>query len=272
MCIPHVKIILFTHHRMLRYAALRRELNTVIGRIYERGERVIVDYARENVHSLKDISTVRRMNENMIDHLSPESACALKMSSFGSRVSPKQARDHIDALIERAKEANVRVCIDAEDVLYPDFCFELVEKHNTNDAVHVYTTYQMYRKNAFAELIRDVQTAKMDDFKMGVKLVRGAYLRNQEGLFDTKDEVDSSYNKALAFLLNESHTHTILATHNNESLQLAQKFPRSGYATAQLLGMGCMETKVDYRYVPYGTFMELTPYLLRRLWERMSWG
>ena len=67
MCIPHVKIILFTHHRMLRYAALRRELNTVIGRIYERGERVIVDYARENVHSLKDISTVRRMNENMIE-------------------------------------------------------------------------------------------------------------------------------------------------------------------------------------------------------------
>jgi delta 1-pyrroline-5-carboxylate dehydrogenase len=37
-----------------------------------------------------------------------------------------------------------------------------------------------------------------------------------------------------------------------------------------LLGMG-KKIGVEYRYVPVGNLYELTPYLIRRLKERMSW-
>ena len=69
------------------------------------------------------------------------------------------------------------------------------------------------------------------------------------------------------------HAHTMLATHNAESLRLAREFPKNAYYTAQLLGMGMGmgDAQIDYRYVPYGSLWELSPYLLRRLWERMAW-
>jgi len=66
------------------------------------------------------------------------------------------------------------------------------------------------------------------------------------------------------------HVHTLLATHNERSLRYAKKFDKDQYVTAQLLGMG-KNIGIEYRYVPVGSLYELTPYLLRRLKERMSW-
>jgi len=40
---------------------------------------------------------------------------------------------------------------------------------------------------------------------------------------------------------------------------------------AQLMGMEDRDVDVDYVYVPYGNLWELTPYLWRRLKERLSW-
>ena len=77
---------------MFRYAALHRELKTVVHGIRARGERVIVDYARENVNSLNDVAFVRRTNEIMIDNLPIGSMCALKMTSFGTSTCRRARR------------------------------------------------------------------------------------------------------------------------------------------------------------------------------------
>ena len=87
----------------------------------------------------------------------------------------------------------------------------------------------------------------------------------------TKRQGDQAYDDALSFALPVPHAHTMLATHNAESLRLAREFPKNAYYTAQLLGMGMGDAQIDYRYVPYGSLWELSPYLLRRLWERMAW-
>ena len=50
----------------------------------------------------------------------------------------------------------------------------------------------------------------------------------------------------------------------------AKRFDKDRYVTAQLLGMG-KNIGIDYRYVPVGNMFELTPYLIRRLKERMTW-
>lgn len=62
----------------------------------------------------------------------------------------------------------------------------------------------------------------------------------------------------MTFIVPSPHAHTMLATHNTNSLVLAREFPKSAYYTAQLLGMGDTSAVVDYRYVPYGSLYGTT--------------
>src|SRR5210317_1180065 len=230
---------------MLRYAATFRELPRVLEILHKRGEKVIVDYAKENC-KLRDAFEVMRTTEGVIKTLPPDSMCAIKLTSFGSRESKSKAKDYAHSIIKTAKQHGVKVCIDAEDVLYPDICYDLMTEHNTRTDVHVYKTYQMYRTSAMQELMCDMNDTD-------------------------KAAVDNEYAKAMTHSLVCPHVHTILATHNERSLRYATRFDKEQYVTAQLLGMG-KNIGVDYRYVPFGNLVELTPYLIRRLRERMSWN
>lgn len=256
---------------MLRYAALNSEFKTVLTKIAQRGERIIADYAKENVSSPSRVDAVERTTKIMLDALPAGSMCALKFTSFGSREHPNAATRKVQGIVEHAKERDIKVCLDAEDVLYPQMCYDLMLQNNTREEPWVYTTYQMYRMNALRELREDLEKARRDGICAGVKLVRGAYLKKQAGVFDRKADTDRQYDEAIVHALSCQNAHTVVATHNEHSLRLAHKFPIDRYVTAQLMGMGGA-SKVDYRYVPYGTLFELTPYLLRRLAERMSWS
>jgi len=70
-------------------------------------------------------------------------------------------------------------------------------------------------------------------------------------------------------VLVKMYTHS-LATHNSEDIKFARSVPHRRYKVAQLLGMG--EDFPDYRYVPFGSLSELTPYLFRRFVERLKWS
>ena len=72
---------------MLRYAALNFELKRVMGQIYERGERVILDYAKENV-PLSSATRIRQTTETMINKIPKGSMCALKLTSFDAHMDP----------------------------------------------------------------------------------------------------------------------------------------------------------------------------------------
>ena len=255
---------------MLRYAATFTELPRIIQMLHRRGEKVIVDYAKENCR-LKDAFDVMCTTRSVIKTLPPDSMCAIKLTSFGSRESKSKAKDYAHSIIKTAKQCGVKVCIDAEDVLYPDICYDLMAEHNTRTDVHVYKTYQMYRTSAMQELMCDMNDTHKDGVMLGAKLVRGAYLRKQKDLFSDKAAVDNEYAKAMTHSLVCPHVHTILATHNERSLRYATRFDKEQYVTAQLLGMG-KNIGIDYRYVPFGNIVELTPYLIRRLRERMSWN
>lgn len=254
---------------MLRYAALNFELKHIINRLYKK-ENIIVDYAVENV-SLSSSKLIQQKTKLLIDTIPRNSMCALKMSSFGSKESSLHAYNHVNKIIEYAKLKDIRVCIDAEDILYPNLCYSFMLEHNTSDYIHVYNTYQMYRKNGINDMINDIDKANNDNIMIGIKLVRGAYLKKQSNLFTNKYETDNQYNKAMSIALTTKHAHTIIATHNIESLKYALRYNKNKYVTAQLLGMGTSEGDVDYRYIAVGSFSELVPYLFRRLQERYSW-
>jgi hypothetical protein len=252
---------------MLKYASLTRELPKVFEACVIRGERVILDYAKENVPPPR-VDDVRRVTELMVSSIPAGHACALKFTSFGSRENVGRAVQHVKDIVDIAKDRGVSTCLDAEDVLYPTQSYDLMAENNTSDDAWVYKTYQMYRVSAMRELVGDLERARVDGFKIGVKLVRGAYIREQPGLFDTKRETDDSYNRALEVTLTNPNAHAILATHNDVSLRLAKRHPINRYSTAHLLGFG---GEPDLRYVPYGRLVELLPYLWRRLLERASY-
>jgi len=237
--------------------------------VIERGEKIILDYAREN-QPLREANNILDESVKLVKMLDPGDMFAVKYTSFGSRDSPVIANSYINTLVNFAKSRDVRICLDAEDVLYPELCYNMMADHNTKDRVHVYKTYQMYRRDAMVELLDDIASSDKDKIMLGVKLVRGAYMKKQDNVFTVKGETDSEYNKAIRTILQFPHVHAILATHNEHSLIMATNFKKERYVTAQLLGMG-REGHIDYRYIPTGTIWELVPYLFRRFVERMSW-
>ena len=250
---------------MLRYAALNHELPKVIRNVYRSGSKVILDYARENCHPL-DAQHVSEVNMKMMTTV-PGSMFALKMSSFGS---PNLAVAHMKKLIQHGINNSCQICIDAEDVLYPKESYDMMLEFNRYQP-HVFKTYQMYRIAALKELEQDLRMAERHGIQLGVKLVRGAYLGKQVGLLPNKAEVDKSFRQGLTMSLGAgTNVHTLVATHNSEDIKYTRMCPHKRYKVAQLLGMG--EDFPDYRYVPFGSLRELTPYLFRRFVERMKWS
>ena len=255
---------------MLRYASTNRELSRVLHRYFKRGERVILDYARENC-TPKQAPEVEYVTKKIIESAPPGSMCALKMSSFAAKGDTVGAKARVDSVIRAAVQRDLDVAIDAEEVLYPETSYDFMHEYNTKEKARVYKTYQMYRRDAFEELLGDIESSHQHGFMLGAKLVRGAYLNTQPNVFDNKFDVDHNYNKALHYTCTAPHVHTMVATHNPVSLRIVRKFDRNRYVTAKLMGFD-EKTVVDYRYVPYGTLRELTPYLFRRLRERLSWS
>ena len=250
---------------MLRYAALNSELPKVIRDVHRSGAKVILDYARENCKP-KDAQHVRDVNMAMISGV-PGNMFALKMSSFGT---PNLAVTHMKKIIQHAINNSCQVCIDAEHILYPKESYDMMREFNRYEP-HVFKTYQMYRINALKELEIDLRAAERHGIKLGVKLVRGAYIGKQVGLLPNKNEVDKSFRQGLIMSLGAGeNVYTLLATHNSDDIKFARCTPHRRYKVAQLLGMG--EDLPDYRYVPFGSLSELTPYLLRRLVERLKWS
>lgn len=208
---------------------------------------------------------------------------ALKLSSFDFDYSL------VSNLISKYSENNIKVLIDSESCenhqKYMEISNCLIEDFNQQE-VHIYKTYQMYRKDSYQNLLQDIEYFKDQNIHLGSKLVRGAYHNSEKylgQLYSDKTETDVNYNQAI--LLTYDHKiPTILATHNNESINLGillNKYAVSQeknyqFSFAHLLDMNNQKydsIKFDqtvYTYIPYGPYKEMIPYLSRRLYENLD--
>ena len=178
----------------------------------------------------------------LIKHLDYHYKIAIKVSSFGFD------EDLIDALVEKCVGKNIRVIIDAEDNIhhdqYQDISNHVMQKHNKY-IPYVVKTYQMYRKDGLETLERDLIDSRINNYHLGIKMVRGAYYHAEKKdghLFTEKHLTDESYNKGILTIgQNNVNTYTILATHNFDSVRLGYMYNRYAkrrvFEFAHLMGM-----------------------------------
>ncbi|MEH0834367.1 carbapenem biosynthesis protein CarD, partial [Pectobacterium cacticida] len=190
-------------------------------------------------------------------------------------------------LFDYACSHGVRVMVDAEQTAIQPavdrLVLDMMREFNRDSAV-ITLTLQFYLKDQLRFLDECYQRACQDNFVLGVKVVRGAYLEEEkrvnggERCFATKEETDRSYNAAVDYIAQRlDRISPFFATHNEESLALIMKSEslRAGCTwIGQLYGLGDHITysllQTGFRvckYLPYGPLDKSLPYLLRRIEE-----
>lgn len=160
-------------------------------------------------------------------------------------------------------------------------------------------TWQLYLKDSLKDIIEEQKMAERGNYKLGLKLVRGAYIHTEPNremiIHNTKPDTDNHYNKVATLVTNDMLAngessifgHLVIASHNYHSQLIAtnliknskspnKAFVQSNVIFGQLLGMADNVThdlintygvKNIIKYVPWGPAIETKDYLLRRLQE-----
>lgn len=211
----------------------------------------------------------------------------------------ERGAQRVAEICDAAHAANTPVFIDAEESwiqqAIDDLAVAMMKKINIGKVI-VYNTYQLYRHDRLACMKKDLEDAKQFGYKVGAKLVRGAYMekeRKRAGelsypspIQPDKPASDNDYNASLEYSVqNIDHISICAGTHNEQSsLLLTQIMANYGISPsdkriyfAQLLGMS---DHISYnlanagynvaKYVPYGPVKEVLPYLIRRAQENTS--
>ena len=207
--------------------------------------------------------------------------------------------DRMYRICEVAAEKGIGVLVDAEESWIQDpvdrLVIDMMSIFNKEKPI-VYNTIQLYRHDRLQFLKMSHRIAKQKQFKLAVKLVRGAYMEKEREraiekgypspIQPDKESTDRDYNEAVHYCIdNIDDVALIVASHNEESnLLAAQLLDNKGIPHnhpyvhfSQLYGMSDNITfnlaKSGYsvsKYLPFGPIREVIPYLMRRAQENTS--
>lgn len=211
----------------------------------------------------------------------------------------QRVQQRVENICEAAYQNDISVMADGEETWMQEAVDELIvkmmKKHNREKAI-VFMTLQCYRWDRLEYLIKLHETAEKDGFKIGVKIVRGAYFEQENlrakkmnypsPICENKEATDVSFNGVLTYCL--AHIDAIsvfIGSHNEVSNYLALQImedkniaiddPRVWFG--QLYGMSDHISfnlaKKDYnttKLVPFGPVRDVVPYLIRRAEENTS--
>lgn len=198
-----------------------------------------------------------------------------------------------------ATRSAVPIYIDAEESWIQDaidmLTEEMMEMNNKKSAI-VLTTLQMYRWDRIEYLQKLIHKARNNNFSIGIKLVRGAYMEKENlraaemgyksPIQMSKEKTDSDFDKAVDVCLENIDIITLCAgTHNEAStmhlvkkmkdlnipnnhphVYFSQLYGMSDHITYNLAEAGYNVTK----YLPYGPVKSVIPYLIRRAAENTA--
>jgi len=291
----------------------------VIDLLYRHNTLTILDYGAESKSSEEELDNVMNENINAIELAASNSSVPVISTKLtgvadndllidvqsGKELSVGQIKDlekvkfRIDKICKRAYDLDVGVMIDAEESWLQDTLNDMVDEmmatYNHNKII-VYNTFQLYRNDQLDFLKESFEKANAGNYKLGAKLVRGAYMEKERDYAEKqgikcvihvdKESTDADYNAAIKFCVdNYQVLASVCATHNIKSnLYQAQLISENNIEKdhphlnfCQLLGMSDNITfnlaKEGFnvaKYVPYGPIKEVIPYLIRRAQENSS--
>lgn len=303
------------------------------GESIETCQKTIENLAKAHIGTILDYSVEGEDNEKDFDKTTEEILLTIrkaatqndkipfsvfKVSGIGSVELLEKVQEHPEDLYDDEKKAfdriklrvaklskeasdlNVRLFFDAEESWIQDvidsLCYDMMWVYNRDGKTIIYNTYQLYRWDSYENLVKSCETARKRGFRVGAKLVRGAYIEKErrrafemnyrDPIHTNKKETDEDFDKAVAYAIDNLDVLSIcLGTHNEASSLLCIKLmdekgishedPRVWFA--QLLGMS---DNISYnlakagfnvaKYVPYGPVEAVMPYLFRRAEENTS--
>lgn len=290
-----------------------------IDKMYSKNVHAVLDYSVEGKEEEAQFDHVMNRTLKIIKFVSEKDAmpfAVFKPSGLGRFAlyqkiteNKKLTADEINewnrvkeryyAIAQASFENDIPLLIDAEESWMQkaadDLVEELMEKYN-QDKVIVFGTLQLYRKDRFTYLKELQKRAKIKGYKIGMKLVRGAYLEKEreraaelnytDPICKDKATTDNNYNTVMKYMFSNLKEMAIFnGTHNEESSYLFMDLIKnSDYLKTdsrlwfgQLYGMSdnisynlAKESYNVAKYLPFGPVKDVMPYLIRRAEENTS--
>lgn len=205
------------------------ECEQTLGQLRELGVEVILDYSVEGDVTREVLDATQQVALDIIDHA--KSVPGIPFTVFkpsglirfallervqngdsltaDERAEWDQARKRVEAVAAKSAEMNVPLLIDAEESWIQSAADELVRdlmlKFNRDRAI-VYNTMQMYRHDRLDYLKRLYEDGVANNFHVGIKIVRGAYMEKERDrarelnytdlIQKTKVDTDRDFNAA----------------------------------------------------------------------------
>jgi proline dehydrogenase len=204
----------------------------------------------------------------------------------------QKIRKRMIRICDTADETGIGILVDAEESWIQDpidrLTIDMMLIYNKGRAL-VYNTLQMYRTDRFDFLKLSHRIAKIHNFVVGIKLVRGAYIKKEHEraaqmgypspFFQNQDNIDNAFDNAIAYCIeNMNNIDCVICTHNEESIRKATSLPQaqdlsqlnrqihfsqlygiSDNITFNLAEKGYSVTKT----LPFGNIRDAIPYLMQ---------
>jgi len=291
----------------------------VVDKMWEKGVYAVLDYSVEGKESEDPLDNALAKTLELLDFVKEKKEmpfAVFKPTGYGRFALYQKKSEGIEltasekdewqrvvnryeTTCKKAYDLEVSLLIDAEESWMQDAADELVEsmmrKYNKEKAV-VFNTLQMYRIDRMDYLKKLHQRALEQGFKLGIKVVRGAYLEKENEramelsyptpMCASKEATDENFDTCIAYIVQHLDTISLFSgTHNEESCyKLMQLMEEMGISKSdhrigfgQLYGMSDHISynlaKLGYnvaKYIPFGPVRDVMPYLIRRAEENTS--
>jgi proline dehydrogenase len=319
MGLPVKSLIKATVFKQFCGGEQKKEYSEVICKLGDSDIGTILDYSVEGTEDEAGFESTKRELLRIVDQSksNPNIPCTcMKMTAIGSfdlfkKVSANEpisteeihewekVKSRLEDICKASYQAGKPIYIDAEEswiqTAIDELAEEMMSRYNRAKAI-VFTTLQLYRWDRNDYFLRLVQRARSEGYKLGIKIVRGAYLEKERERANrygyrspinaTKEDTDGEYDKSVEiFIGNIDVVEICVGTHNEASCRLlielmAEKDLPNDHPHiyfSQLYGMSDNISfnlaKAGYnvsKYLPFGPVESTLPYLARRAEENTA--